>query len=86
MNGIRTHTLVVTGTDCTGSCKSNYHTITATSALIFDKTLKSMFDVSISLVIPCITYTFDNEKKYRLDKKLIYTYRDKYTFIKFIYK
>jgi hypothetical protein len=23
---------VVIGTDCTGSCKSNYHTITATTA------------------------------------------------------
>jgi hypothetical protein len=29
MNGVRTHTtLVVIGTDCVGSCKSNYHTIT----------------------------------------------------------
>ena len=45
-----------------------------------------MFDVGISLVLPCITYTFDNEKKYWLDKRLIYTYRDKYTFIKFKYK
>ena len=26
-------TLVVIGTDCIGSCKSNYHTITATTAL-----------------------------------------------------
>ena len=25
--------LVVIGTDCTGNCKSNYHTITATTAL-----------------------------------------------------
>jgi hypothetical protein len=33
MKGIRTHTLVVIGTDCTCSCKSNYHTITATTAL-----------------------------------------------------
>ena len=24
--------LVVIGTDCTGSCKSNYHTITTTTA------------------------------------------------------
>jgi hypothetical protein len=28
-------TLVVIGTDYTGSCKSNYHAITATTALIF---------------------------------------------------
>ena len=32
MNGVRTPTLVVIGTDWTGSCKSNYHTITTTSA------------------------------------------------------
>ena len=32
MNGIRTPTLVVIGTDWTGSCKSNYHTITTTTA------------------------------------------------------
>jgi hypothetical protein len=28
MNGVQTHNLI--GTDCTGSCKSNYHTITTT--------------------------------------------------------
>ena len=33
MSGIQT-TLVVIGTDCTGSCKSNYHTITTMTALI----------------------------------------------------
>jgi len=32
ISGIRT--LVVIGTDCTGSCKSNYHTITTTTATI----------------------------------------------------
>jgi hypothetical protein len=30
--GFKLITLVVKGTDCTGSCKSNYHTITATAA------------------------------------------------------
>jgi hypothetical protein len=30
MNGVRT--LVVIGTDCTGSCKSNYYTIQTTTA------------------------------------------------------
>ena len=29
--GFELTTLVVIGTDCTGSCKSNYHTITATT-------------------------------------------------------
>ena len=28
-------TSVVIGTDCIGNCKSNYHTITATTALLF---------------------------------------------------
>jgi ketosteroid isomerase-like protein len=36
LNTIRTGfeltTIVVIGTDCTGSCKSNYHTITTTTA------------------------------------------------------
>jgi hypothetical protein len=34
MNGVRTHNikLVMIGNDCTGSCKSNYHTITTTTA------------------------------------------------------
>jgi hypothetical protein len=32
MSGIRTHkVLVVIGTDCTGSCKSNHHNITTTT-------------------------------------------------------
>jgi hypothetical protein len=30
--GFELKTLVVIGTDCIGSCKSNYHTITATTA------------------------------------------------------
>ena len=30
--GFELKTLVVIGTDCTGSCKSNYHTITTTTA------------------------------------------------------
>ena len=32
MNKFELTTLVVIGTDCTGSCKSNYHTIMATTA------------------------------------------------------
>jgi hypothetical protein len=32
--GLELITLVVIGTDCTGSCKSNYHTITTTTAPI----------------------------------------------------
>ena len=32
LSGIQLTTLVVIGTDCIGSCKSNYHTITAMTA------------------------------------------------------
>ena len=32
MNGVQTHNFVVIGTDFTGSCKSNYHTIANTMA------------------------------------------------------
>jgi hypothetical protein len=32
MNGFELTTLVVIGTDCTGSCKSNYHKIATTMA------------------------------------------------------
>ena len=33
--GFKLTTLVVVSTDCTGSCKSNYHMITTTTSLIF---------------------------------------------------
>ena len=39
MNRVRLSTLVVIGTDCTGSCKSNHHTITTTTAPILIMTL-----------------------------------------------
>jgi hypothetical protein len=38
MHGIPTTTLVVIGIDCTGSCISNYHTITTKTAYIIKKT------------------------------------------------
>ena len=34
MNEARTHNLVVIGNDCTGSCKSSYHTIMPSAALL----------------------------------------------------
>jgi hypothetical protein len=34
MNGVELTNLVVIGTDYTGSCKSNYHTVTTPSTLI----------------------------------------------------
>jgi len=36
MNGVRTYNFVVIGTDCTGSCKSNYHTTTTVSIFYID--------------------------------------------------
>ena len=36
MSGIQTHNLVVIGTDYTGSCKSNNHTITTKMAPYYD--------------------------------------------------
>jgi hypothetical protein len=35
LSGIRIRTLVVIGTDCIGSCKSNYHTVMTTMAAIY---------------------------------------------------
>jgi hypothetical protein len=48
--GFKFTRLVVIGTDCTGSCKSNYHTITTTTAsLIISKSaIKSFVMQSIS--------------------------------------
>jgi len=42
MNGVRTHKLVVIGTDCTGSCNYNYHLITNMTAppLLFGGAVK----------------------------------------------
>ena len=34
MRGFKLTTLVVIGTDCLGSCKSNYHTIMTTTSLL----------------------------------------------------
>ena len=41
MNGFELTTLVVIGTDCTGSCKSNYHTITTMTVPRFNEEGKS---------------------------------------------
>ena len=38
MNGVRTKTLVVIGTDCTRSCKFNYHTITKAPLILYTST------------------------------------------------
>ena len=43
MNGFKLTPLVVIGTDYTGSCKSNYHTITTTNASIVNHVKKCLF-------------------------------------------
>jgi hypothetical protein len=43
--GFEMTTLVVIGTDCIGSCKSNYHTITTMMAPILAKVKPEMWDV-----------------------------------------
>ena len=43
MNGVRTHNISGKSTDCTGSCKSNYYTITTTPSLfVVNKSVKSI--------------------------------------------
>ena len=44
MNRVRTHKLVVIGTDCTGSCKSNYHLITNMTAFFLVELLNLIID------------------------------------------
>jgi len=51
MDGIRT-TLVLIGTDCTGSCKSNYYTIAITTAPDF------ILDYSYRLCVYIIFFRF----------------------------
>jgi hypothetical protein len=46
-NGVEPKTLVVRGTDCIGSCKSNYHTITTTTAP--DKICQEIFTWNVIL-------------------------------------
>ena len=67
MNGVRLTALVVIGTDCTGSCKSIYHTITITAAQYGDLVYFDCWQISwsICLVFQCfplsihICYTYN---------------------------
>jgi len=43
MNGLELKSLVVIGTDCTGSCKSNYHTITTTTTPIYFRSYQIVY-------------------------------------------
>jgi hypothetical protein len=46
MNEIRIHNFTVDNTDCTGSCKSNYHTITT-------MTIPEMFGEQLEIHLCC---------------------------------
>ena len=50
MNDVKTHSLMVIGIDCTGSCKSNYHTITSTTAPIYMKVKECCHDSCAELL------------------------------------
>ena len=61
MSGIRTHnfTVVVIGTDCTGSCKSNYHTIMTMTALRWKNSYIAIcHDIWSGSVRICFKYLF----------------------------
>jgi len=53
--GFKLRTLVMIDTDCTGSCKSNYHTITTTTAP--EKNIKQLL-LEESICIQIYTITF----------------------------
>ena len=56
---------MVIGTDCTGSCKSNYHAITTTTAPSFIGDLSSLYRSS---------YSFCKTFKYDLDTLLLFIF------------
>ena len=57
IKGFELTTLLVIGTDCTGSCKSNYHTITTMTApvIMYVETFKTDVIVFIGNIIMCLT-------------------------------
>jgi uncharacterized membrane protein len=59
-------TLVMMGTDCTGSCKSNYHTITTTTASTNYDVLFATFICIILLITLILLYrkSFSNFKQH----------------------
>ena len=63
ISGIQTHNVVVIGTDCTGSCKSNYHMITATMAL-------NWIELSIALVQAVSSNLCGKKEENKWTKKL----------------
>jgi hypothetical protein len=61
--GFELTALVVIGTDCIGSCKSNYHMITTTPALNDENTSQSYEDLDNN------RYAIDNKREYESRRK-----------------
>ena len=53
-------TLVMIGTDCTGSCKSNYHTITITTAPVSEREIHCLKVHVLANNIFCKIFYWDN--------------------------
>jgi hypothetical protein len=63
--------LVGIGTDCIGSCKSNYHTITSTTALKNYNLLKHIHNLlTIIIVFVWQKFVFEKNKTKRLQPDL----------------
>jgi hypothetical protein len=60
--GFKLKTLVVIGTDCTGSCKSNYHNITTTTA----PQIESQWIIGIDIDTTTLIHTVGNIKYYNI--------------------
>ena len=57
-------TLVVIGTDCVGSCKSNYHTIATSTTPVRIQVKYSRQDIAI-----CLLYYFNKQRPHQTDYK-----------------
>jgi hypothetical protein len=83
-------TSVVIGTDCIGSCKSNYHTITATTAPIQKVTILKYIQMgTIFNVLLCTNLLFyhfiTNKWLFQTKKRIKTTIDDVFSSIFFIY-
>ena len=57
--GFELTTLVEINTDCTGSCKSNYHTITTTTT---HKYIKGQMCIQTTYIVKIRIFKFDGDK------------------------
>ena len=56
--GFELTTFVMIGTDCTDSCKSNYHTITTTTTTVIHSDIWYYPLCKLKIVLTCLTRTF----------------------------